>query len=174
MGLIGLKSFAKARNKQTIGKQANPTTAEHNITINDKNGTHIIKVDEATAKEINNSYKFGRNSKTKSDVKTFNHEKVKKAVEEYNNNPKNTKKIDLESASIQSSSKFGVTTEKPVKTKYIKNPNAPEYAPVGTKWYNPFGYMAQGNNKWGYYLGGGWQRKAWENTSPEQSSNGLW
>ena len=174
MGLIGLKSFAKARNKQTVGKQANPTIAEHNITINDKNGTHVIKVDETTAKEINNSYKFGRNNKTKSDTKTFNHEKVKKAVEEYNKNPENTKKIDLESASVQSSSKFGVTTEKPVKTKYVKNPNVPEYVPVGTKWYSPFGYMAQGNNKWGYYLGGGWQRKAWENTAPEQSSKGLW
>ena len=34
--------------------------------------------------------------------------------------------------------------------------------------------MAQGNNKWGYYLGGGWQRKAWENAAPEHSSKGLW
>ena len=177
MGLIGLKSFAKARNKQTIGKQTNPTIAEHNITINDKNGSHVIKVDEATAKEINNSYKFGRNNKTKSDAKTFNHEKVKKAVEEYNKNPENTKKIDLESASIQSSSKFGITTEKPVKTKYVRDPNAPEYAPVGTKyWFDPLfhpGYIPQGNNKFSWMLGG-WQRKAWENAVPEHSSKGLW
>ena len=177
MGLIGLKSFAKARNKQTIGKQANPTVAEHNITVNDKNGTHVIKVDETTAKEINNSYKFGRNNKNKSDAKTFNHEKVKKAVEEYNKNPENTKKIDLESASIQSSSKFGITTEKPVKTKYVRDPNTPEYAPVGTKyWFDPLfhpGYIPQGNNKFSWMLGG-WQRKAWENAVPEQSSKGLW
>ena len=54
MGLIGLKSFAKARNKQTIGKQANPTTTEYNITVKDKNNktTHEIKIDETTAKEI--------------------------------------------------------------------------------------------------------------------------
>jgi hypothetical protein len=53
MGLIGLKSFAKARNKQTIGKQANPTTTEYNITVKDKNNkTHEIKIDEAAAKEI--------------------------------------------------------------------------------------------------------------------------
>jgi hypothetical protein len=115
MALIGLKSFATARNKQTISKPANPTTTEHSITITDKNGkTHEVKVDAATAKEINNSYKFGRNNKTKSDAKTFNHEKVKKAVEEYNNT--HTEKIDLEGASIQSSSKFGLTTEKPVKS----------------------------------------------------------
>jgi len=61
-----------------------------------------------------------------------------------------------------------------VESKQVKNPNAPEYTPVGTKWYNPFGYMAQGNNKFGYLLGGGWQRKAWENAIPEQSSKGLW
>jgi hypothetical protein len=34
--------------------------------------------------------------------------------------------------------------------------------------------MAQGNNKWSYYLAGGWQRKAWENAVPEHSSKGLW
>jgi len=52
MGLIGLKSFAKARNKQTIGKQANPTVTEHSITVKKNNETHEIKIDESTAKEI--------------------------------------------------------------------------------------------------------------------------
>jgi len=80
MGLIGLKSFAKARNKQTIGKQANPTITEHNITIKDKNGkTHEVKVDEATAREINSSYGYGK-KKADVDSKTFNHAKVKEAI----------------------------------------------------------------------------------------------
>lgn len=172
MGLIGLKSFTKARNKQTIGKQANPTTTEHSITINDKNGkSHEVKVDETTAKEVNDFYTLG-SKKTTADTKTFNHEKVKKAVEEYNR--ANTEKLDLEGASVQSSNKFGRVTKKDAATsKKVRNPNAPEYEPVGTNKYNPFGYLAQGNSKWGYYFGGGWQRKAWENAAPEQSNTGL-
>lgn len=175
MGLIGLKSFAKARNKQTIGKQANPTTTEYNITFKDKNGkTHEVKVDEATAREINNSYGYGK-KKADVDSKTFNHAKVKEAVQKYNKEKNPTEKLELEGASIQSSSKLGrVTGKDAVKPKQVKNLNAPEYVPVGNKWYSPFGYMAQGNNKWGYYLGGGWQRKAWENAAPEHSSKGLW
>lgn len=175
MGLIGLKSFTKARNKQTIGKQANPTITEHNITIKDKNGkTHEVKVDEATAGEINSSYGYGK-KKADVDSKTFNHAKVKEAVQKYNEGKNPTEKLELEGASIQSSSKFGrVTGKDAAKSKQVKNPNAPEYTPIGTKWYSPFGYMAQGNNKWGYYLGGGWQRKAWENAAPEHSSKGLW
>lgn len=175
MGLIGLKSFAKARNKQTIGKQANPTITEHNITIKDKNGkTHEVKVDEATAREINSSYGYGK-KKADVDSKTFNHTKVKEAVQKYNEGKNPTEKLELEGASIQSSSKLGrVVGKDAVKSKQVKNPNAPEYVPVGTKWYSPFGYIAQGNNKWGYYLGGGWQRKAWENAAPEHSPKGLW
>lgn len=172
MGLIGLKSFTKARNKQTIGKQANPTVTEHNITIKDKNGTtHEIKIDENTTKDIQELRTFGKKKETV-DSEILNMPKIKESIEKYKKaNP--TKKLEIEGASIVNDSKIG--RNKVVTSKQVKNPNVPEYAPVGTKWYNPFGYMAQGNNKWGYYLGGGWQRKAWENTSPEQSSsNGLW
>ena len=176
MGLIGLKSFAKARNKQTIGKQANPTITEHNITIKDKNNkTHEIKVDETTAKEIQQVRTLGKKKETV-DSEILNMPKIKESIQKYKEaNP--TKKLEIEGASIVNDSKsaFGISgRNKLITSNQVKNPNAPEYVPVGTKRYNPFGYIAQGNNKWGYYLGGGWQRKAWENATPEQSSKGLW
>lgn len=166
MGLIGLKSFSTARNKQVIGKQANPTITEHNISIIDKNGkSHKIKVDEATAKEVNSSYKLG-SKKSDVDAKVFNHEKVKEAVKEYNNQHP-TEKLKLEGASIESSSKLGrVTGKDAVKPEQVKNPNAPKYEPVGTRyWLNP-GYIPTGR-----WLG--WQRRAWENAIPEKSSKGI-
>lgn len=166
MGLIGLKSFSTARNKQVIGKQANPTITEHNISIIDKNGkSHKIKVDEATAKEVNSSYKLG-SKKSDVDAKVFNHEKVKEAVKEYNNQHP-TEKLELEGASIESSSKLGrVTGKDAVKPEQVKNPNAPKYEPVGTRyWFNP-GYIPTGGRL-------GWQRRAWENAAPEKSSRGI-
>jgi len=101
--------------------------------------------------------------------------KIKESIQKYKEaNP--TKKLEIEGASIVNDSKsaFGISgINKLVTSNPVKNPNAPKYIPVGTKWYNPFGYMAQGNNKWGYYLGGGWQRKAWENAVPEKSSKNF-
>lgn len=176
MGLIGLKSFAKARNKQTIGKQANPTTTEYNITVKDKNNkTHEIKIDEAAAKEIQQVRTLGKKKETV-DSEILNMPKIKESIQKYKEaNP--TKNLEIEGASIVNDSKsaFGRSgRNKMVTSNQVKNPNAPEYVPVGTRWYNPFGYMAQGNNKWGYYLGGGWQRRAWENAAPEHSPRGLW
>lgn len=174
MALMGIKAFTKARNKQVIEKSANPIVTEQSIQIKDKSGqTHEIKVDAETAGQISQSYKYGR-KKSEADAEVLNIPKIKENIKKYNEaNP--NKKLELEGASIQSSSKLGrVTSKDAVKSKQVKNPNAPEYTPVGTKWYNPFGYMAQGNNKWGYYLGGGWQRKAWENAAPEHSPRGLW
>lgn len=168
MGLIGLKSFNKARTKQTIGKQANSTVTEHSITVKDNNNkTHEIKIDESTAKEIQQVRTLGKKKETVNS-EILNMPKIKESIQKYK----------IEGASIVNDSKsvFGISGKnKVVTSKQVRNPNAPEYAPVGTKWYNPVGgYMAQGNNKWGYYLGGGWQRKAWKNATPEQSSKGLW
>jgi hypothetical protein len=68
--------------------------------------------------------------------------KIKESIQKYKEaNP--TKKLEIEGASIVNNSKFGVSgRNKIVTSNPVKNPNAPEYIPVGAKWYNPFGYIA--------------------------------
>jgi len=70
--------------------------------------------------------------------------KIKESIQKYKEaNP--TKNLEIEGASIVNDSKgaFGISgRNKMVTSNQVKNPNAPEYVPVGTRWYSPFGYMA--------------------------------
>jgi hypothetical protein len=70
--------------------------------------------------------------------------KIKESIQKYKEaNP--TKNLEIEGASIVNDSKsaFGRSGKnKMVTSNQVKNPNAPEYVPVGNRWYSPFGYMA--------------------------------
>ncbi len=170
MGLIGLKSFTTARNKQTIGKQANPTITEHSVNITDKNGqSHNVKIDNETAKQIQQTRTLGK-KKSDVDSEILNIPEMKAAIKKYNEGiTEPSKKLELEGASINTNSKIYGTNRsgknRIVQEEQVKNPNAPQYEPIGTKyWSNFWGYVPTGNRfKWA-----GWQRRAWENTPPEK------
>lgn len=160
MALMGVKAFATARNKQVIARQANPTVTEHNVTIKDSKGqSHEVKVDAETASQVQQIRTFAK-KKADVDSEILNIPKMRESIQKYNeSNP--TKKLELEGASVQNNSKSvsgRSGRNKIVQSKQVKDPNAPQYSPVGTNyWLNP-GYLRS------------WQREVW--SQPELQSSG--
>ena len=151
MAYMGLRGFAKARNKQTIEKaSSNSTTKEYYLRLSKDGKTHDITIDKSVADEINQSHSYFSKKSTEN-KKILENSKVKEAVEKYvekYNEAHPDSKINLEGASVENSSLFGVSTRNnAVKSRDVKNPDAPEYEPIGTT-YGP-GYLRP------------WQQRVW-------------
>ena len=163
MALMGVKAFATARNKQVTARQANPTVTEHNVTIKDSKGqSHEVKIDAETANQVQQIRTLGK-KKADVDSEILNIPKMRESIQKYNeSNP--TKKLELEGASVQNNSKSvsgRSGRNKIVQSKQVKDPNAPQYSPVGTNyWLNP-----------GYLLP--WQREVWSQPELQPSSKGF-